>query len=257
MRTGGIFYFPCHRHQIEGTGGFECFLRNSLARRGKRNCQSSKAKLSAVGFEPVPHSPFASASQRSNPLGPRAPVYCTLFCARDDKYAHDYSHGNNLHALKTWSECMHMHARKTCKQLSKYNYTCVLTFVMKTSTIYSTVFCVHDDKYVPDYSHGNNLHALITWSECMHMHARKTCKQLSKYNYTCVLTSVMKTSTIYSTVFCAHDDKYVHDYSHGNNLHALKTRSECMHMYARKTCKQLSRYNYTCVLTFVMKTSTI
>ena len=41
----------------------------SLARRGKRNCQSSEAKLSAVGFEPVPHHPVASASQPSNPLG--------------------------------------------------------------------------------------------------------------------------------------------------------------------------------------------
>ena len=106
--------------------------------------------------------------------------------------------------------------------LYKYNYTCVLQFVMKTSAIYCTAFCGRDDKYAHEYSHGNNLHALKTWSECMHMHARKTCKQWSKYNCTCVLQFVMKTSAIYCTVFCAPDDKNAHDYSHGNNLHAPK-----------------------------------
>ena len=44
VRTGGVFYFPWHRHQIEGTDGFECLLRKTLAKRGKRNCQSSEAK---------------------------------------------------------------------------------------------------------------------------------------------------------------------------------------------------------------------
>ena len=76
MRTGpgGIFYFPWNRHQIvEGTDGFYCLLRKTLARRGKRNCQSSEAKLSAVGFERVPHRPAASASQCSNPLGTASP----------------------------------------------------------------------------------------------------------------------------------------------------------------------------------------
>ena len=36
---------------------------------------------------------------------------CTVFCARDGKYAHDYSHGNNLHAPKhevnAFTENMH------------------------------------------------------------------------------------------------------------------------------------------------------
>ena len=63
---------------------------------------------------------------------------------------------------------MHMHAWKTsCKQWSKYNFTCVLKFVMKKTAVLSTVFCTHDDKYVHNYSHGNNLHAMKTWSECM------------------------------------------------------------------------------------------
>ena len=41
--------------------------------RGKRNCQSSEAKFSAVGFEPSRDRPVTSPSQRSNPLGHRAP----------------------------------------------------------------------------------------------------------------------------------------------------------------------------------------
>ena len=135
---------------------------------------------------------------------------------------------------------MHAHVCTDNMQamVTKYNFTCVLQFVMKTTTVQSTVVCIHNDKYVHDYSHGNNLHAMKTWSECMHMYARKTCKQWSKYNFSCVLQFVMKTTTVQSTVFCIHDDKYVHDYSHGNNLHAMKTWSEFMHMYARITCKQ-------------------
>ena len=31
MRTGGIFYFPWHRHQIEGTDGFYCLIQKTLA----------------------------------------------------------------------------------------------------------------------------------------------------------------------------------------------------------------------------------
>ena len=31
MRTGGTFYFPWHRHQIEGTNGFYCLIRKTLA----------------------------------------------------------------------------------------------------------------------------------------------------------------------------------------------------------------------------------
>ena len=70
------FYFPWHRHQIEGTDGFERLLRKTLAKRGKRNCPSSEEKFSAVGFEPDPHRPVASAIQRSNPLGPQSSSYC-------------------------------------------------------------------------------------------------------------------------------------------------------------------------------------
>ena len=59
MQTGGVFYFPWHRHQIEGTDGFYCLLRKTLAKRGKRNCQSSEAKRTID--RPV-------AGRRSNPL---------------------------------------------------------------------------------------------------------------------------------------------------------------------------------------------
>ncbi len=87
-----------------------------------------------------------------------------------------------------------MNARKTYKQWLNYNFICALQFVMKTTTVYSTVFYTHDDKYVHDYSHGNSVHALQTWSECMHMPAWKTREQWSKYNFTSVLQFVMKTT---------------------------------------------------------------
>ena len=29
VHTGGIFYFPWHRHQIEGTNGFQCLIRKT------------------------------------------------------------------------------------------------------------------------------------------------------------------------------------------------------------------------------------
>ena len=29
VQTGGIFYFPWHRHQIEGTNGFRCLIRKT------------------------------------------------------------------------------------------------------------------------------------------------------------------------------------------------------------------------------------
>ena len=77
FQCGEIFYFHWHRHQIQGTDGFYCLLRKTLARRDKLNCQSPEAKLSAVGFEPVSHRPAAGASQRSHPLGHHAPIEAT------------------------------------------------------------------------------------------------------------------------------------------------------------------------------------
>ena len=29
VQTGGIFYFPWHGHQIEGTNGFQCLIRKT------------------------------------------------------------------------------------------------------------------------------------------------------------------------------------------------------------------------------------
>ena len=64
VRTGGIFFFPWHRHQIEGTDRFYCLLRKSG---GKQNCQSSEAKrFSASGIRTIDH-PVASRRQ-SNAL---------------------------------------------------------------------------------------------------------------------------------------------------------------------------------------------
>ena len=36
----GIFYFPWHRHQIEGTNGFYCFFRKTQGKWGERNYPS-------------------------------------------------------------------------------------------------------------------------------------------------------------------------------------------------------------------------
>ena len=66
VQTGGILYFPWHRHQIEGTDNFYCLLRKTLAKWGKRNLQSSEAKFSQWYSNPGP-------VRHSNPLGHRAP----------------------------------------------------------------------------------------------------------------------------------------------------------------------------------------
>ena len=50
----GIFYFPWQRHQIQGTDGFSCLFRKTLAKRGKRNCQSFVAKLAQQDSNPGP-----------------------------------------------------------------------------------------------------------------------------------------------------------------------------------------------------------
>ena len=71
FQCGLVGSFTWHRHQIEGTDGFYCLLRKTLAKRGKRSCQSSEAKsFTAVGLE---HSTFRSPVERSNPLGHSAP----------------------------------------------------------------------------------------------------------------------------------------------------------------------------------------
>ena len=46
----GIFYFPWHRHQIEGTISFYCLFRKTQAMWGERNCLSFK--MAAGGLEP-------------------------------------------------------------------------------------------------------------------------------------------------------------------------------------------------------------
>ena len=58
VRTGGSFYFPWRRHQIEWTDGF-CLLRKTLAKRSKRNCQSSEAKLPQRDSNPAGNRPVA------------------------------------------------------------------------------------------------------------------------------------------------------------------------------------------------------
>ena len=69
-------FFPWHRHPIEGTNGFFCLIRKTLAKRGKRNCQSSEAKSFYRSGTRTFDRPVAGRC--SNPLGHRAPVSCCL-----------------------------------------------------------------------------------------------------------------------------------------------------------------------------------
>ena len=53
MRTGGIFYFPWHRHRIEGTNGFYCIIRKTLASGVNGIAKVPKRKVfTEVGLEP-------------------------------------------------------------------------------------------------------------------------------------------------------------------------------------------------------------
>ena len=47
-----IFYFPWHRHQVEGTNGFYCLFRKTQAKWGKQSCPSFK--IAEVVLNPVP-----------------------------------------------------------------------------------------------------------------------------------------------------------------------------------------------------------
>ena len=64
-----IFYFPWHRHQIEGTNGFYCLIRKTLASRV--NGQSSEAKSFYRSGNRTIESPVTG--RRSNLLDHRAP----------------------------------------------------------------------------------------------------------------------------------------------------------------------------------------
>ena len=76
VRTGGMFYFPWHRHQIEGTNGLYCLIRKTLAKRGKRNCQSSEEKSYYRSVTRTIDRPVAG--RRPSPLGHRSPITCWM-----------------------------------------------------------------------------------------------------------------------------------------------------------------------------------
>ena len=59
---------------VVGTNGFYCLIRKTLAKKGKRNCQSSEAKsFYRSGVRTRPECPVSIPGQRPNPLGHRAP----------------------------------------------------------------------------------------------------------------------------------------------------------------------------------------
>ena len=67
LTGGGIFYFPWHRHQIEGTNGFYCLIRKTLASRVNGIGKVPKRKVfTEVGLEP--------SNVRSTPQPTRPPV---------------------------------------------------------------------------------------------------------------------------------------------------------------------------------------
>ena len=110
---------------------------------------------------------------------------CTMICAYDEEYAHEYLHGNNL-----WN-------------ISRSVYRSDADILVLTCT--------------KTWSEYMNKHVLKTWSEYMNMHAVNTCKQCINYRCTCVLQVCHKRNTLECTMICAHDEEYAHDYLHGNN----------------------------------------
>ena len=71
----GIFFFPWHRHQIEGTDGFWCLFQKTLAKWGKRNCQSFQA--ASAGLWHCKSGWFFKSSVPLNQVYP-GPVYSNL-----------------------------------------------------------------------------------------------------------------------------------------------------------------------------------
>ena len=88
---------------------------------------------------------------------------------------------------------------------------------MRTNTCMGTINGTSVDRFIVDDADILVLTCTKTWSEYMNMHAVNTCKQCIKYTCTCVLQVCHKINTLESTMFCAHDEEYAHEYLHGNN----------------------------------------
>ena len=69
VQTGGIFYFPWHRHQIEGTDGFSVSSKRHWQSRVNGIVKVPKRSFPQRDSNPAGNRPVASPSQRSNPLG--------------------------------------------------------------------------------------------------------------------------------------------------------------------------------------------
>ena len=68
VQTGGVFYFPWHRHHIEGTDWFYVSPPKDTGKAGKTELPKFRSEVAASGFEPrTTRSPV----QRSTPLGHR------------------------------------------------------------------------------------------------------------------------------------------------------------------------------------------
>ena len=102
----GSFTSSRHRHQIEGTDGFYCLLRKTLAKRGKRNCQSSEAKSRQQ------HSNSGPPGRRSHALSHSALIELSfmldsnsqLQTTRQEKTTGETSHVVETGLDKYWSD---------------------------------------------------------------------------------------------------------------------------------------------------------
>ena len=52
VRTGGIFYLPWHRHQIEGTDGVIVSSEIQVGKAGQTELPKFRSEVAAAGFEP-------------------------------------------------------------------------------------------------------------------------------------------------------------------------------------------------------------
>ena len=75
----GVFYFPWHRHQIEGTNSFYCLFRKTQAKWGKRNCPSFETAEVILNPGPFNRKVRCSTTGGFEPRIPRLTVrYSTM-----------------------------------------------------------------------------------------------------------------------------------------------------------------------------------
>ena len=114
-----------HRHQVEGTDCFYCLLRKALSKRGKRNFQSSEAKLPQRDSNPRPPGRHSNAPTHSAPARPET------FVTNDIVDAHNYRMLTppNCFAIKKSVQYGAAVSQGFYRiSLSKFNFTSLVTY---------------------------------------------------------------------------------------------------------------------------------